>query len=208
MSYSKSTAWPENSGSTSINPDETLLWQSFKSGDRNAFARVLDLYYPLLLNYGIRLENDREFVKDCLHDLFLEIWNRRQKLDEVHHLKSYLLTSLRRKLLRESRRLRWFREAKEVSDDYTFEVQFTIESYLIRNEIQHEDLKKLQLNLDKLTKRQREIIYLRFYQELEYDEISRIMEINYHSAVNLIYEALKLLRKNWFLATVLGFIQP
>ena len=182
--------------------EESDLWKAFKMGDRQAFGSLLKLYYPLLLNYGVRFQKDREFVKDCLHDLILELWNRRENLDDVRLIKVYLLKSLRRKLLRESQRLKWFREANEVTDDYAFEVQFAIESYMISNEVKHEDLMKLRTNLDKLTKRQREAIYLRFDQEMEYEDIAGIMSINYHSAVNLVYEALKFLRKNWFLSTV------
>ena len=148
--------------------DEAELWQAFKQGDREAFGSMLELYYPMLLNYGVRFQKDREFVKDCLHDLILELWNRREKLDDVRLIKVYLLKSLRRKLLRESQRLKWFREANEVTDDYDFEVQFAIESYMISNEVKHEDLTKLRANLEKLTKRQREAIYLRFHQEMEY----------------------------------------
>lgn len=81
-------------------------------------------------------------------------------------------------------------------------MQFTIETYLISKEVQHESLKKLKVNIEKLTKRQREVIYLRFYQELDYDAIAEIMEINYHSVVNLIYESLRMLRKNWFLILI------
>ncbi|WP_149240815.1 sigma-70 family RNA polymerase sigma factor [Dyadobacter sp. 32] len=182
--------------------NEAELWQAFKQGDRQAFGSVLELYYPLLLNYGVRFQKDREFVKDCLHDLILELWNRREKLDDVRMIKVYLLKSLRRKLLRESQRLKWFREANEVTDDYAFEVQFAIESYMISNEVKHEDLMKLRANLEKLTKRQREAIYLRFHQEMEYEDIAGILCINYHSAVNLVYEALKFLRKNWFLTSI------
>ena len=179
---------------------ECLLWQSFREGDSYAFEQLVKQYYPLLLNYGNRLSKDREFVKDCLHDLFVELWNRKEKLDTIENLKPYLLLSFRRKLLGETKKIKWFREANEVTDDYALEVQFTIESYLISKEVQHESLKRLKSNIEKLTKRQREVIYLRFYQELDYDEIAGIMEINYHSVVNLIYEALRMLRKNWFLA--------
>jgi RNA polymerase sigma factor (sigma-70 family) len=179
--------------------EEADLWQAFKQGDRKAFGSMLEMYYPLLLNYGVRFQNDREFVKDCLHDLILDLWNHREKLDDVRLIKVYLLKSLRRKLLRESQRLKWFREANEVTEDYAFEVQFAIESYMISNEVKHEDLMKLRVNLEKLTKRQREAIYLRFHQEMEYEDIAGIMSINQHSAVNLVYEALKLLRRNWFL---------
>ncbi|GAB3503784.1 RNA polymerase sigma factor [Emticicia fontis] len=181
---------------------ERLVWEAFRAGDRNAFASLMNDYYPLLLNYGSQFQKDREFVKDCLHDLFVDLWNRRQRLEGVEKLKPYLLISLRHRLFRESRRLRWFREAEEVNDEYAFEVQFAIESYLVNNEVQHEDLKRLQFNLEKLPKRQREAIYLRFFQEMEYDDIAKVMSINYHSAVNLIYEALKLLRKNWFLSFI------
>ncbi|WP_158281306.1 RNA polymerase sigma factor [Dyadobacter jejuensis] len=184
------------------NDEDQALWLLVKEGDQASFGILLERYYPVLMNYGVRIKDDPEFIKDCLHDLFVEIWNRRYQLDSVHNLKSYLLASLRRRVIRESKRLRWFKEARELNDDYHFEVQFTIEHYLINNEIKHESLKKLKVNLDRLTKRQREVIYLRFYQELDYDEISKIMEINRHSAVNLIYEALKLLRKNWFLASM------
>lgn len=177
-----------------------MLWQSFREGDSYAFEKLLKNYYPLLLNYGNRLSKDREFVKDCLHDLFVELWNRKENLTTVENLKPYLFLSFRRKLLRETKRIKWFREACEVTEDYTLEVQFTIETYLISKEVQHESLKRLKNNIEKLTKRQREVIYLRFYQELDYDEIAGIMEINYHSVVNLIYESLRMLRKNWFLA--------
>lgn len=181
---------------------EVDLWTAFKQGDREAFGLMLELYYPLLLNYGLRFHKDREFVKDCLHDLILDLWSRKENLDDVRLIKVYLLKSFRRKILRESQRIKWFREANEVTEDYAFEVQFAIESYMISNEVIHEDLRKLRANLEKLTKRQREAIYLRFHQEMEYDDIAGIMSINQHSAVNLVYEALKMLRRNWFLVSI------
>ncbi|MBO9641469.1 RNA polymerase sigma factor [Siphonobacter aquaeclarae] len=186
--------------------NEAVLWKAFKEGDRAAFAELVELYYPQLLNYGVRFQRDREFVKDCLHDLLLELWNRRQRLDDVHVVKVYLLKSLRRKVLKESTRLKWFREAHEVSDDYAFEVQFAIETYLISREVQHEDLVRLRTRLERLTKRQREAIYLRFYQDLDYDAIAGVMSIQVHSAVNLVYEALKLLRRNWFLSLLIWIL--
>ncbi len=81
-----------------------MLWQSFREGDSYAFEQLLKQYYPLLLNYGNRLSKDREFVKDCLHDLFVELWNRKEKLDTIENLKPYLLLSFRRKLLRETKK--------------------------------------------------------------------------------------------------------
>lgn len=182
--------------------NDTALWQGFRADDRSAFERLLEIHYTSLLNYGLRISSDRELVKDCLHDLFVDLWNRRGKLPEVQALKPYLLVAFRRRLIKESSRNQWFRNAGKVTDDYDFEVQFNIENYLIHNEVRHESLVRLKSNLEKLTKRQREVIYLRFYQEMDYEDIAQSLKINYHSVVNLMYEGMKLLRKNWFLVLV------
>lgn len=187
------------------NADDALLWQAFKRGERTAFEEILNQYYPLLLNYGYRFYRDKEFVRDSVHDLFVEIWNRREHLGDVVSVKSYLLQALRRNIIRESNRLKWFRDADKLSDDLDFDVEFNIETYLIHREIENESLQKLHLELNKLTKRQREAIFLRFTQDLSYEEIAQIMAINYRSVINLIHEAIKTIRQNWFLTLLSGF---
>ena len=188
------------------NTNDSLLWQAFKRGERDAFETLLQQYYPLLLNYGVRFYRDKEFVKDSVHDLFVEIWNRREHLGDVVSVKSYLLQALRKNIIRESSRLKWFREADKISDDLNFDVEFNIETYLIDREIETESLQKLQSELDKLTKRQREAIFLRFTQNLSYEEIANIMAINYRSVVNLIHEAIKAIRQNWFIHLLSSFL--
>ncbi|WP_128546364.1 RNA polymerase sigma factor [Larkinella soli] len=184
---------------------EQVLWQAFRLGDRKAFAALLDQYYALLLRYGLRLCPDRDLVKDCLHDLFVDLWNQRERLDAVRSIRAYLLISFRRKLLKETRKHRRFESTEAMGDEYAFDVQFAVETGLIQEEMQQENQLKLRHLLEQLTKRQREALYLRFYQELDYDDIARMMSIQYHSAVNLVYESLRLLRKNWFLTLLLVF---
>jgi RNA polymerase sigma factor (sigma-70 family) len=186
--------------------DDSLLWQAFKKGEITAFETLLNQYYPLLLNYGFRFYRDKEFVKDSVHDLFVALWNRREQLSDVVSVKSYLLQALRKNIIRESSRLKWFREADKISEDQDFDVEFNIETYLISREIESESQQKLQSELDKLTKRQREAIFLRFTQELSYEEIANIMAINYRSVVNLIHEAIKSIRQNWFVLFLSFFL--
>ncbi len=181
-------------------PSELAIWQMFKGGDRLAFEQLLHLFYPKLLSYGSRLIQDKTFAQDSLQDFFIDLWNHRQSLGNPNSVKAYLLASYRRKLFKEKGRNFWHRETTTLYDEYDIEVQLNIENYLISNEIEHETLLKLKTELDKLTKRQREALYLRFYEAMEYEEIAQSMEINHHSAVNLVYEAIKLLRKNWILA--------
>lgn len=182
------------------------IWKAFQSGDRKAFEKMLNQYYPSLLNYGQRLIRNNDFAQDCLQDFFIDLWNRRENLDIPQSIKAYLIASYRRYLLKEKSRNFWHHSITDLAHEYDFEVQFNIETYLINNEIEHETLVKLKHHLSTLSKRQREAIYLRFNQELEYDEISQIMSINQHSAINLVYEALKLLRKNWVMNILTSLI--
>ena len=181
------------------NSGQDSLWSRFKEGDRQAFDALLKQHYPLLLNYGIRLVSEAGLIQDCLQDFFIDLWNKRADLADVKSIKAYLLVSFRRRLFREKGKNNRLGFVTEISDDYDFDVQFDIETELMAKEIEHENVEKLKFHLDNLSKRQREAIYLRFYQGLEYADIAQMMAINPHSAVNLVYDALKLLRKYWVL---------
>lgn len=177
---------------------ERAQWILFKEGSSQSFEDLLNHYYPQLLNYGQRLHKDHDQVRDSLQNFFIDLWNTRKGLDVPESLKAYLFASFRRRLYRDKDRNKW---ARLVRSEHQFEeqvdVQLNIESYLIHNEIRNETLLKLKNQLSLLSSRQREALYLRFYQELEYDEIARIMSIQHHSVVNLVYEAIRMLRKNW-----------
>lgn len=178
--------------------EQHTLWHRFKEGDREAFDILLQQYYRLLLNYGLRIESDRVFVEDCLQDFFIDLWNKRTGLSDVHNLNAYLLSSFRRRLFRDKQKNNQLTSL--LSDDYNFDVQFDIETQLIEKEHENENAEKLKYQLENLSKRQREAIYLRFYEGLEYAEIAQMMAVNSHSAINLVYEALKLLRQNWLIS--------
>jgi RNA polymerase sigma factor (sigma-70 family) len=182
---------------------ELKLWKSFKEGNRQAFDVLLQKYYPRLLNYGMRMMSDGLFVEDTLQDLFVDLWQKRVGLGDVQNINAYLVSSFRRRLLREKEKNNRLGVMNEISDNYDFHVQFDIETQLMDVEQENENYEKLKKHLDSLTKRQREAIYLRFYQELDYAEIAQIMSINPHSAVNLIYDALRLLRQNWTIALLI-----
>jgi RNA polymerase sigma factor (sigma-70 family) len=173
----------------------TILWQKFKEGDENAFNALLHQYYSLLLRYGVHIVLDKQMVKDCLHDFFVDIWTKRADLGDVKMLKAYLFVSFRRRLLREKSKNQRLRFVDETPNDYNFDVVFDIQSEIIEQETKQEIHKKLKYHIDLLTKRQREAIYLRFYQNLDYPQVAAIMEISHPASVNLVYTAIKALRQ-------------
>ena len=62
---------------------------------------------------------------------------------------------------------------------------------------------KLAEAMARITERQREIIHMKYYQQLEYEEIAQVMGLNYQSARNLVNRALIALRKEMLLVVML-----
>ena len=87
--------------------EDLLLWNEYRSGNADAFGALIRVHYPDLFHYGTRFTRDAELVKDCLQDLFLELWINRETISETSFVKYYLLKALRRKLTRKIGRSRY-----------------------------------------------------------------------------------------------------
>lgn len=173
-------------------PDEEALWLAVTKGDDTAFEQLFTRFYPLLFQYGRKFSIDAEFVKDAIQELFAELWQRRTYLNQTPSVRNYLYKSLRRKMLRLSTNRP---ESNELTDEITaFDVTLSPEQLLVDEELSAQQSQQMAHWLSFLTPRQREAIYLRFYHDMDYEEIASVMTVSNHAARNLIYEALKLLR--------------
>lgn len=173
--------------------DDYALWQLFKSGDKESFQSIYFSHYNSLYEYGIRIENDKESVKDSIHDLFIKIWNNRSSLGNIGNIRSYLLVSLRG-ILYNKRESTSRVKLVEIDEELPFEMVFSVESAFISKEMRTEQTQKLIDALNQLTPRQKEVIYLRYFEELDYEEIASIMTINVKATYKLVGRALDRLR--------------
>lgn len=179
-------------------PTDQQLWQQLKGGSELALGKLLAKYFNLLQNYGYKFVRDENFVKDCVQEVFIEIWNRREQISAPDSIRAYLLSCVRRRVLRESHRQRILKEEwpTDLENDLSF-VAFSPEWLLIEEERLADTTLRISDALNRLPKRQREVIYLRFYQNLERDEIADIMGVNAQSVSNLLQSAFKSFRENW-----------
>ena len=169
--------------------EDILLWESFREGDREAFATLFRTHYEQLFRYGTKFTTNAGILEDCIQELFIELWQAKTRT-QVVSVRAYLLKSLKYKLLKAYRKNR---ETVPLSEDEgSFE--WSHESMLIAGEEDLEKKQRITNALAGLTSRQKEIIYLKYYQNLSYEEVSEIMNINYQVARNLLYQAIKSLR--------------
>ena len=170
------------------------LWNAFRAGEAQALATLFDAYYQALYHYGVKLTGDEELVKDCIQNLFQRLWRRREGLRAVQVVKPYLFKSLRRHLGDETKQRQRHRYLLPAYTD-SFEVTYSHEEFLIAQQIDAEQSARLLAALNQLSKRQREALYLKFFDGFSYERIAEVMTLNTQSVRNLIFKALQTLRR-------------
>ena len=181
--------------SVNLLDEDLFLWNEFRNGNADAFGELMRAHYQDLFNYGTRFTRDEELVKDCIQDLFLALWTHRLTISETSFVKYYLLKSLRHNLARAIGRSRNYNHPGEGHFENLFNGSPPIENDLIREEHLAELAKKMRKVLAGLTRRQQEVIYLRFYMDADTEEIADIMNLNKQSVYNLLHDAFRKLRK-------------
>ena len=180
------------------------LWKLLKEGDKNALEKIYLDHISLLIRYGRKFVANEQLVEDCVQDLFVELWKNREGLSETDSIKRYLMVAIRRKVIRQISKVQKT-ESSNPAEDYEFGAELAIEDHLIDLEISEEQSIKLKAAFENLSKRQKEAVYLKYYSGLDYEDICEVMDISYQSIRNLIFNALKSLRKHMLLFFMLLF---
>lgn len=157
---------------------------------------LYDEYIDDLYMYAQNLGFNRQFSMDAIHDVFCRLYTDKSVLNNVSNIKFYLFRALKNRLIDINRTQKEFigHEIDSIANSMPFVLKVTIEDELI----EEEDKRKLEHKVDKilsiLTDRQREIIYLRFMQDYDYEEISQLMNISVPACHNLMSKTLKKLK--------------
>ncbi len=187
-----------------ITTSDHSLWEFFKKGDRETFAFIYNQYADELLRYGYHITSNRQLIKDSIQDLFLNLWNNKEKLSETDSIRFYLFRSLRNRILRNIEN-----HKETVLPDmafYTRLAEESIEDTLIETERESQNVLALKKAMEQLSRRQQEIIQLRYYHNFNNEEIARMMQLSNQSVRNLLSRSLAQLRVHFELAGWLSLI--
>jgi len=172
--------------------DDKALWARVIEGDKNALAFIYDTYFPSLYRYGMKLRPDSNLVKDSIHDLFTGIWLSRERLSATDSIRFYLLASLKRRISRQQGLL----NRLAIPSSTTPPFASSHEEVLISEQADRERKEKLEKVINSLPRRQREILYLRYYEGLDTQETAAIMSLSVSSAYVLLSKALNYLKQH------------
>lgn len=181
----------QNKHGRSLQPD---VWRAFVDGDETCFKDLFRKYHGEMYGYGFKLCNQPEMVKDCIQELFKTIWEKRNELSRIKSPNVYLFVSLRRMILKNLKKQKRFQKDLQEVDESDF-LSFGIEEVIITDETKRQQSEILLKALNQLSARQKEVVWLFFYNGMSYGEIEKILSINRQSVCNLMYRSMETLRK-------------
>lgn len=175
---------------------EQEVWDEFRSGDEEAFRLIFDTYYHPLFNYGHKFCPDDHIIEDVIQDLFVKLWVDRKGINATGSVKNYLYKAFRRRLFRKLEYAPKIMAFPEVEQDYPFQIELGHDQQIISAERMKSIQTHLAEALENMTARQREVIHLRYFEELDFDEIADIMQLSQKATYKLLYRAIDALKKN------------
>lgn len=178
--------------------NEGFLWNEFKNSNSTAFGEIYGQYSYNLLQYGKRLCADKMVVQDAIHDLFIDLWKMRHNLADNVSIRFYLYRSLRRRL----------HTAQKQEQLHQYDVQEFIhstnshETSLINLEREERQCKVVSNALICLSGREKQVVHLRYFENISVKEIASSLQIKEQTVRNLLQRALLKIRKKVTLAVL------
>jgi RNA polymerase sigma factor (sigma-70 family) len=177
-------------------------WLKALEGDTHAFRQIHGELFEGLYDYALKLLQDSELADDAVQELFVKIWVKREVIGTLRKVKPYFFTALRRQILNQLRNLQ-LRELR-IGGLPRPDIDFSPEEIVVRNEEYLSLQTKIAALLNELPKRQKEVIYLHYFEEMDYAQIAEVMGIHYQSVLNLTQKALQKLRQANLLSVLLS----
>jgi RNA polymerase sigma factor (sigma-70 family) len=169
------------------------LWAKFLNGDNDALSSLYKEFAHDMYSYGMKISKDENLVKDSIQDVFIQMINKRKNLTASSEIHFYLFKSLRNKIIEV---LRTENRRHNIVSGLAGEENFeqNAEQAIIESEEVKSIRKIISSAISNLPNRQSEIIYLKYTEGLNYEEIARLLEIDIASARTLLYRSLKTIK--------------
>jgi len=140
----------------------------------------------------VKFTNNVALVEDAIQEVLMTIWSGREKIKDIANPDAYFLSSFRNAL---------FKKIKAVAlqvpiGQGEWEPDFSAEAIILKRETDNELQQQFKKALNTLTPRQREAIFLRFYEGLSYEEVAETLGITVKATYKIMARALTQLKDN------------
>jgi len=164
------------------------LWMKVKNGDEKALGHFYSKYYDRLFNYGSRFIADSNVAKDAIQEIFIDFWNRRSSLSEIRNSQQFLYKCLRNKI---TSKLSTFSNKIQTDPNFErFEIELYHKSHYLNEQIDKDIKQRLFDIIKSLPAKEKEAIFLIYFDGLSYTEVASIMSLKIKTVYNLVHLAI------------------
>jgi RNA polymerase sigma-70 factor (ECF subfamily) len=182
---------------------ESDIAEQIRRGDQEAFSLLFRLYYEVLCSFAQRFVDNFDGAEGIVQDVFVRLWETREKLNIHTSLRSYLYTAVKNSCLNQIKRGRFsspLEGDKERSDTTTLLPDAQLES--------DELAEAMEKAIDNLPLKCRQIFCMAKFDGLSYQEIAEIQNVSVNTVKTQLKRALKSLSKSLhYLKVLLLFLR-
>ncbi|RAJ96009.1 RNA polymerase sigma factor (sigma-70 family) [Larkinella arboricola] len=174
---------------------ELHWWHQLRKSNIVAFKGLVSDYSPLLFSFGTQYTTDADLVKNCIQKLFLEVWDNRDSLTAPAGMKAWLFGSLRQRILHSPKIRQGALES--ATNPAHFFIEFTLDTGLTQDKTTRGVADTLKRLIEQLPQCQQEVVYLKFFQELNSDQIAHVTSHSAQTVSDLLQTAIRQLKLQW-----------
>lgn len=169
----------------------TNLIMRLRDGEESSFKDIYELYHFKVFSFVKKYTSQISDAEDVTQNVFIHIWNYRNRLDPGTELEAILFKSSKQEISK------WYKKQNRV---------FSLEESRLVRELDHADaeeeeqlrtkLEKINLLLEQMPARRRRIFKLYKFEEWSYSEIASEMQMSPSAVANQVSKTLQYLKKN------------
>ena len=169
-----------------------LDWEHIEKGDKEAYSKAYIFYYKRLYNYGRKFTDNEVLLEDTIQEILMDLWRNKERLSSIEFPHTYLFTAFRYALFKKLKQQTMTLGPAAIPE---IEPEFGADHLIILNESDAALKQRLQTAIQNLTPRQREAIFLRFYENLSYEEVADALDISTKATYKIVARALLQLKQ-------------
>jgi RNA polymerase sigma-70 factor (ECF subfamily) len=169
--------------------DEKALLSEIARGDERAFKKLFDLYKGRFYSVVLKMTRSDEVAEDIVQDVFMNIWNKRERLVDIDNPSSYFFTAVYRRVYHHYRKIAQEKKLLQVVPPVKESVNTTDEIVLAR-----ESNKLISQAISKLPPQQQRVFKLSKQEGLSREDVARQLQISPNTVKNHLADALKFIR--------------
>lgn len=163
-------------------------------GNKLAMEKLYRKHYALLLNFGLKYYADRDLIKDCIQEVFVNCLCKPHVLKNVTYVRAWFLASLKNEIFDRLKSIKPYSSLEDISFSDLSDESFLTYNAADLNDDEIRNRKTLINAFRQLTSNQRMAVFLHYVKGMSHQEVSAYLDMNAQSSRNLLFRAMSKMR--------------